>query len=212
MPIKLLIYDDNPDRRDSLTLLLQSVSELQVCGSFPDCSHVIEEVMRHEPDVVLMDIQMPNADGLFGVKTIKQHFPSVKVMMQTVFDDDEKVFEALLNGAAGYILKRTSSEKIVEAIFDVWEGGSPMTPSIAAKVLQYFRQPSQQQGNYQLTDKELNILNLLVDGLSYKMIADRCTISYHTVNSHIKKIYEKLQVHSASEAVSKALNERIVVK
>jgi DNA-binding NarL/FixJ family response regulator len=213
MPIKVLLYDDNADRRESLTLLLQSYPEFEVCGSFPDCTNVIEEVRILTPDVVLMDIQMPHADGLYGVKTIKQQFPQAKVIMQTVFDDDDKVFEALLNGASGYILKRTSSEKIIEAIRDVQEGGSPMTPSIAAKVLQHFRQQQPTSPpDYQLTDKEKIILNLLVDGLSYKMIADRCDVSYHTVNSHIKKIYEKLHVHSVSEAVSKALHEKLVTK
>jgi len=156
---------------------------------------------------------MPNVDGLQGVKLIRENFPDIKVIMQTVFDDDEKIFEAILNGASGYILKRTSSEKVIEAINDALEGGSPMTPSIAAKVLAHFRQQTQSAiVDYQLTDKEKVILNHLVSGLSYKMIADKCAISYHTVNSHIKKIYEKLHVHSVSEAVSKALNEKIVVR
>jgi DNA-binding NarL/FixJ family response regulator len=213
MPVKVLIYDDNADRRESLSMLLQSYSQYQVCNSYADCSNVVQEVAANKPDVVLMDIQMPNVDGLQGVKLIRENFPDIKVIMQTVFDDDEKIFEAILNGASGYILKRTSSEKVIEAINDALEGGSPMTPSIAAKVLAHFRQQTQSAiVDYQLTDKEKVILNHLVSGLSYKMIADKCAISYHTVNSHIKKIYEKLHVHSVSEAVSKALNEKIVVR
>jgi len=133
--------------------------------------------------------------------------------MQTVFDDDENVFQVMLNGASGYILDGTPYEKIIEAIRDVIEGGSPMTPSIAAKVLQHFRQQSLvSTTDYQLTEKEKIILQHLVNGLSYKMIAERSNISYHTVNSHVKKIYEKLHVHSVSEAVSKALHEKIVAK
>ncbi len=213
MPVNVLIYDDNADRRESLSMLLQSYPNFHVCGTSPDCSNVVKEVAALHPDVVLMDIQMPNVDGLQGVKLIKQNFPDVKVIMQTVFEDDDKVFEAILNGASGYILKRTSSDKIIEAVNDALEGGSPMTPSIAAKVLHYFRQQTQPATmDYQLTDKEKIILDFLVDGLSYKMIANRCDISYHTVNAHIKKIYEKLHVHSVSEAVSKALNEKIVVR
>lgn len=213
MPVNVLIYDDNADRRESLSMLLQSYPQYIVCNSFSDCSNVVKEVASYQPDIVLMDIQMPNVDGLQGVKLIKENFPDVKVIMQTVFEDDDKVFQAILNGASGYILKRTSSDKVIEAINDAMEGGSPMTPSIAAKVLNYFRQKSLSfVPDYQLTDKEKIVLNYLVDGLSYKMIADRCDISYHTVNAHIKKIYEKLHVHSVSEAVSKALSEKIVLR
>lgn len=213
MSVKVLIYDDNADRRESLSLLLQTYEGFEVVGSFLDCSNVVNEIQDLRPDIVLMDIQMPNVDGLQGVKLIKQRFSDVKVIMQTVFDDDDKVFDAILNGASGYILKRTSSEKIIEAVRDAVEGGSPMTPSIAAKVLQHFRQQTSGTAtDYLLTDKEKTILGHLVNGLSYKMIADRCDISYHTVNAHIKKIYEKLHVHSAGEAVSKALAKKIVVR
>lgn len=213
MTVKVLIYDDNADRRESLTMLLQSYPEFAFCASFPDCSDVVKEVEAYQPDVVLMDIQMPNVDGIKGVKLIKEKFPNVKVIMQTVFEDDDKVFQAILYGASGYILKRTPSEKIIEAIHDALDGGSPMTPSIAAKVLNHFRTYAMNQSSsYPLTDKEKTVLEFLVDGLSYKMIADRCEISTHTVNSHIKKIYEKLHVHSASQAVSKAIQEKIVVR
>jgi DNA-binding NarL/FixJ family response regulator len=209
--IRLLIYDDNSDRRESLTMLLESYERFEVCASYSDCSNVLEEIQIHLPDVVLLDIQMPNVDGIRGVAIIKKNFPDIKVIMQTVFEDDEKVFQAIVNGATGYILKRTPSERIVDAIIDSMEGGSPMTPSIAAKVLDYFRQSNKvAENDYNLTEKEQEILKLLVDGLSYKMIADRQNISFHTVNSHIKKIYEKLQVHSMSEAVSKAIQEKII--
>lgn len=211
--IRILIYDDNADRRESLTMLLESYQGYIIAGSFPDCSNVVEEISVLKPDIVLMDIQMPNVDGLEGVKLIKRNQPQVKVIMQTVFEDDDKVFEAILSGASGYLLKKAHSAKILEAIDDAMDGGSPMTPSIATKVLGYFRSQSTSiSTDYQLTEKEKVILTLLVEGLSYKMIADRCDVSYHTVNTHIKRIYEKLHVHSACEAVSKAIQEKIVSK
>lgn len=154
---------------------------------------------------------MPNVDGIHGVKIINHLFPNVKVIMQTVFEDDEKIFDALRYGASGYILKKTEPEKIIEAIYDVLSGGSPMTPSIATRVLSFFREKQKQGTNdFGLTERETEILQNLVNGKSYKMIADAMNISYHTVNSHIKKIYDKLQVHSVSEAVSKALQEKII--
>lgn len=211
MKSKVLIYDDNADRRESLALLLGSYSQFEVAGCYNDCSKVIQEVETHQPHVVLMDIQMPVVDGLKGLKLIKQQFPEVKIIMQTVYDDDDKVFESLQYGASGYLLKHASSEKIIEAIADVLQGGSAMTPSIAAKVLTYFHQKAPKpHSDYALTEKEKEILNHLVSGLSYKMIADRSNVSYHTVNTHIKKIYEKLEVHSASEAVAKAIHENLV--
>jgi DNA-binding NarL/FixJ family response regulator len=191
---------------------LDLIADFKVVGSFSNCSDVVSQMETFAPKVVLMDIQMPVVNGLEGVKLIKQHFPHIYVIMQTVFEDDDAIFNAILNGASGYILKRSSPQKLVDAIHDVMEGGSPMTPSIATKVLSYFRGQNKEETDYSLTPKEKEILLLLVDGLSYKMIADKCVISFHTVNAHIKKIYEKLHVHSVSEAVSKAIHEKIVSK
>jgi DNA-binding NarL/FixJ family response regulator len=206
MGIRVLVYDDNKSRRESLNMLLLSDPRFEWAGAFPDCSHVIKNIEQNKPDVVLMDIQMPNVDGIEGVKLIKKHFPSVKVIMQTVFEDDDKVFESLRNGASGYILKKASPEKILEAIIDVQEGGAPISPAIASKVLSFFNrlQPPPTGEDFSLTPREKEILSLLVDGLSYKMIADKCSISIFTVNAHVRKIYEKLQVHSATEAAAKA--------
>ncbi len=206
-----MIYDDNASRRESLEMLLRSYKEFYVQGSFNDCSHVEDEIFELQPDIVLMDIEMPVVDGINGVKIINRLFPNIKVIMQTVFEDDEKIFDALRFGASGYILKKTDPIKIIEAIHEVMNGGSPMTPSIATRVLRFFRDKSEtQKQDFGLTDRETDILQNLVDGKSYKMISAELNISYHTVNSHIKKIYDKLQVHSVSEAVSKALQQRIV--
>jgi DNA-binding NarL/FixJ family response regulator len=157
-----------------------------------------------------MDIQMPQVNGIEGVRIIKEFFPDVHVIMQTVFEDDEKIFDAMRFGASGYILKKTDPQQIIVAIEDVLNGGSPMTPSIATRVIHFFRkQNDKRPEHYGLSDREAEILQYLVDGLSYKMIADKVNISYNTVNSHIKKIYDKLQVHSVSEAVSKAIRNNI---
>jgi len=209
--IKIVIYDDNASRRESLDLLLQSYNDFIVQGAFNDCSNVEQEINSLQPDIVLMDIEMPNVDGISGVKIINRLFPNVKVIMQTVFEDDEKIFDALRFGASGYILKKTDPSKIIEAIREVMNGGSPMTPSIATRVLKFFRDKGAvDTQNFGLTTREMDILQHLVDGKSYKMISSDLNISYHTVNSHVKKIYDKLQVNSVSEAVSKALQQKII--
>jgi DNA-binding NarL/FixJ family response regulator len=208
--VSIVIFDDNPGRRESLRMLLESQENFLVTGEFPDCSNVKAEIEKLRPDVVLMDIQMPQVNGIEGVRIIKEFFPDVHVIMQTVFEDDEKIFDAMRFGASGYILKKTDPQQIIVAIEDVLNGGSPMTPSIATRVIHFFRkQNDKRPEQYGLSDREAEILQYLVDGLSYKMIADKVNISYNTVNSHIKKIYDKLQVHSVSEAVSKAIRNNI---
>jgi DNA-binding NarL/FixJ family response regulator len=210
--ISVVIYDDNPNRRDSLKVLLDSAEGFQVLGMFSNCVNVSQQMDELNPDVVLMDIQMPDVDGIQGVKTIGKLHPHIKVIMQTVFEDDERIFEALRYGASGYILKKTEPLRIIEAIKEVIDGGSPMTPIIATRVLGYFRNNNEMLTNemYGLSEREKDILHRLVEGNSYKMIAEQLSISYHTVNSHIKKIYRKLHVNSLGEAVSKAINNKIV--
>lgn len=143
--VKVVIYDDNPGRRESLRMLLESYPDFEVAGEFGNCSDVEAEMNRTHPDVVLMDIQMPEVDGIEGVRRIKELFPDVHVIMQTVFEDDEKIFNALRFGASGYILKKTDPARIIEAIEEVLQGGSPMTPSIATRVLHFFRQKNEQK-------------------------------------------------------------------
>ena len=209
MPIRVAIFDDSLERRESLKYLIGMFADLEFVGGFEDCSAVIQNIGDSNPDVVLMDIQMPKVDGIVGVKLIKTKYPQIAVIMQTIFEDDDNVFESIKAGALGYILKKASPDKIVEAIRDAAAGGSPMTPSIAAKVLRFFQHDTH-SNDYALTSREKEMLSHLVNGLSYKMIADKCSISFHTVNSHLRKIYEKLQVHSLGEAVSKALKEKLI--
>ena len=167
-----------------------------------------------QPDVVLMDIDMPGMNGIDGVKNIRSVRPETHIIMLTVFDDNQRVFDAICAGATGYLLKRTPDEKIIDAIRDVQTGGAPMTSRIAKQVLQLFsvQQNSQQQStiDYQLTKRETETLSWLVKGYSYKMIAENMEVSIDTVRAHIKKIYEKLHVHSMNEAVAKAIRQKIV--
>ncbi len=199
MPIKVFIYDDNNARRDSLKALLELSPELIFAGEASNCKDVKEDMEKYYPDVVLMDINMPGVDGIEGLKSIKKNSPHIKVLMQTVFDDTDKVFECIRNGASGYILKKDSPQRILQAIQEVYDGGAVMNPSIALKVLDYF-QPSKKENP--LTSRETEVLVLLSEGLSYKMVADRLFLSFNTVNTHIKHIYEKLHVSSIGEAIA----------
>lgn len=211
MIIRIVIYDDNSDLRDGLSVLLKGTVGFELVGAFANCANVEEEIAQLLPDVVLMDIDMPVANGIQGLKVIKEKYPQVNVLMLTVFEDNEHIFDAICSGAVGYMLKRTPPAKLLEAIQDANNGGAPMTSSIARKVLQML--PPQKrvlETAHNLTERETEILNLLVKGNSYKMIADICFISMDTVRSHIKKIYEKLHVHSQTEAVAKAIHNQIV--
>ncbi len=204
VPIRVVIYEDNPFLRQSIAELIRSSLAFELKGAFENCDHVSLDMETLRPDVVLMDIEMTGTNGLQGLKIIKRKFPQVHVIMLTVFEDNDSVYEAIRAGASGYLLKKTPPEKIQESILDVLHGGAPMTSSIARKVLHHFQKaPTHQEEMAKLAPREQEVLNLLVTGHSYKMIADKCNITIETVRSHIKRIYEKLQVHSATEAASK---------
>lgn len=200
MSIRIFVYDDHPDRRDSLKALLQLQEELVFTGDAADCSHVLADMEQHYPDVVLMDINMPGVDGLEGLKQIKTKYPEIKVLIQTAFDDEDKIFTSIQNGASGYILKRDRPQRILQAIAEVHEGGAVMNPSIARKVLDHFRPRSVIVSP--LSPKENEVLALLAEGYSYKMVADKLQVSYNTVNTHSRRIYEKLHISSLGEAIA----------
>jgi DNA-binding NarL/FixJ family response regulator len=206
--IKILVYDDNHGRQEALQLLIESSGDMEFVGARENCNHIEADVMDLKPDVVLMDIDMPGTNGIEGLKRLKKQAPEVFIIMQTVFEDDEKIFAAIQAGAHGYFLKKTRPDKLIEGIRDVLEGGAPMTPSVARKVLHMLTKPSNSSSNnaFDLTGREIEILSMLAKGMSYKMIADAGGITFHTVNAHLKKIYEKLHVHSATEAVSKVFS------
>jgi DNA-binding NarL/FixJ family response regulator len=205
---KILVFDDNPGRLEALQLLIQNAGDMEYVGGRENCNRVELDIQETRPDVVLMDIDMPGTNGIEGLKRIRQLAPDIFIIMQTVFEDDEKIFAAIHAGAHGYFLKKTPPEKLIEGIHEVLDGGAPMTSSVARKVLHMFtQQPADKNNNqFQLTAREIEILSMLSKGMSYKMIADTGGITYHTVNAHLKKIYEKLHVHSATEAVAKALS------
>ena len=193
--------------------MLIDLSDDMICvGSFPDCSNVLNNIDKSEPDLVMMDIDMPNVNGIEGVTIIRTKYPHLKILMQTVFEDDEKLFACIRAGADGYILKKAQPQELLDAINEALEGGAPMTPSIARQVLRFVgsTENKQKSEDFKLTARETEILSLLVQGLSYKMIASRCFVSLPTVNSHVQHIYEKLQVNTAVEAVTKAIGNKIV--
>ena len=199
MSIRVFIYEDNITHRDSLRALINLSQELEWVGEAPDCTHVLEDMEAHYPDVVLMDINMPLVNGLIGLELIKKTYPSIKVLMQTAFEDTERIFTSLRNGANGYILKKDSVARLCQAIQEVYEGGAAINPGIASKVLEYFK-PQPPENN--LSQRENDVLSLLAKGLSYKMIADQLSISYSTVNTHTKNIYIKLHISSLGEAIA----------
>jgi DNA-binding NarL/FixJ family response regulator len=213
MAIKVIVYDDNKDRRESLKLLINMQSNMACTGIFKNCLRLTEDIVSTQPDVILMDINMPEMSGIEGVKKIRTTNSEVKIIMQTVFEDPEKIYAAIEAGADGYFLKTTPGQKIIEGIIEVMEGGAPMTATVAKIVLSKLR--IQQEGktlatDFQLNEQERTILTHLVNGLSYKMIADVMEVNYTTVNMYIKRIYRKLQVHSATEAISKAIKNKVV--
>lgn len=211
--IKVAVFDDNDSRREGLMMLLDSMEDMKCVGTFKDCRYAEEGVKKCGPDVVLMDINMPHVDGIEGVKILKKAFPDLKIIMQTIFEDEDKILAAISAGADGYIMKQKSPLNLIEGIHEVLKGGSPITPIVASKILKLFNNkrisPSKDE-SINLTKREQEILNFLVEGYSYKMIADKCFITYATVNTHITKIYNKLQVKSVAEAVAKALREGLV--
>jgi len=210
--IKVAIFEDNRSLREGLAAMIGGTTGFDCVGAFPNCNNLLKNISQAHPDVVLMDIEMPGINGIEAVGMIKEEYPDMKVLMETIFDDDEKIFNSICAGAEGYILKHTSPAEIMEAIKEIHEGGSPMTPSIANRVLKMVKQRPEtgSKESFDLTDREKEILMCLVKGMSYKMVADACFISIETVNVHIKNIYRKLQVHSKSEAVAKALKGKIV--
>ncbi len=210
--IRVIVFEDNRDLREGMTFLLQATDGIELAGAFADCRDLQTHITELRPDVILMDINMPGLTGIEATPVVKSLRPDTQVVMLTVFEDEEKIFQAIRNGASGYLLKRTPPGEVIQAIFDVNRGGSPMTASVARKVLQYFREPAARVAppDYQLSSREIDILKGLVKGYSYKLIADELFISIDTVRSHIRHIYEKLHVNSKTEAVLKAIRENLI--
>lgn len=213
--MRIAIFEDNKNLRESITLLLETDKELEVVGTFSHVLDCIDDIKSSSPDIVLMDIEMPGMNGIEAVLKIKKEFPHILIMMQTIFEDDDRVFDSICAGASGYILKNYLNASLLQSIKELQHGGSPMSPSIARKVLNKMHEIATvikpaEAPDYQLTPREKEVLSCLVNGQSYKMIGADLKISYETVRSHVKKIYEKLHVASLTEMVAKAINQRIV--
>jgi DNA-binding NarL/FixJ family response regulator len=209
MATKLLLFEDNDLLRESLAGLISLNDSLHLSGAYPDVLSVKDQVQKYRPDLVIMDIEMPEMSGIQAVRQIRQYYPTLPVLMLTVFDDNKHVFDALRAGASGYLLKKHIATRLYSAIEEILSGGAPMSPSVARMVISAMQSPVQGQ-EYGLTLREKEILALLSKGNSYKIIAAGLEISLDTVRTHIKKIYEKLHVHCQTEAVLKAINEKLV--
>jgi len=211
--IRVAVFEDNKHLRETFELLLNSAEGFTCTGAWPDCRNLVANLEAFPCDIVLMDIEMPGMNGIEATRIVKEHFPGISILIQTVFFEDDYIFNAICAGASGYILKSTTPDGYLEAIKDVHAGGSPMTPGIARKVLELFKnklQPSTPAKDYNLTSQEKKVLQLLVAGKSYKMIAAELFVAVDTVKSHVSNTYAKLHVHSGTEAVSVALRDKIV--
>jgi len=212
MAISVTIFEDNNSLCQSLYQLINSNGNFNCVGAFEDCLDLLKNIEDTKPDVVLMDIEMPGINGIEAVRILREKYPDLKILMQTIFEDNEKIFQSILAGASGYILKTTSPSRILDFIKETFEGGAPMSPSVATKVLKLvaLQSPPTKQNDFNLSQREKEILSCLVKGMSYKLIADACFISIDTVRGHIRNIYEKLHVHSKGEAIVTAIKSKLV--
>ena len=211
MAYSLLIFEDNTRLRQSLEMLLSDEVNFVVVGAYADCMKAVEHVENSGAELVVMDIDMPGMNGIEGVRLIKQKFPHVKVVMHTVFDDDNRIFDSICAGADGYLLKNTSPVQLIQSLSEVMLGGAQMSPFVAQKVFLHFRKQNLPSSDpFNLSDREKEILEMLVQGNSYKMIAAKSNIVVDTVKKHLRNIYSKLHVSCGTEAVAKALRHKIV--
>ncbi|MFN3803211.1 response regulator [Belliella pelovolcani] len=207
--IKVLLYEDNDLLRESISSMVTLNDGMEFLGAFSDANNVEEEVKAFKPDLILMDIEMPGRTGIEATLLVKKTSPETNVLILTVYDDSENVLNAIKAGASGYLLKKYIANRLFSAVEEILEGGAPMSPAVAKLVIQSMQKPLQSV-NYGLTEREKDVLVSLSKGNSFKLIAADCKISIDTVRTHIKHIYEKLQVHCQTEAVSKAINEGLV--
>jgi DNA-binding NarL/FixJ family response regulator len=208
---KVGIIEDQPKIREGLKALIDGTEGYRCVGSFGSMEEALAKVDNELPDVLLVDIGLPGMSGIEGTRRMRDLYPGLAVLMLTVYDDDRRIFDAMCAGACGYLLKKTPPARLLESLKEVVDGGAPMSPEVARRVVALFREiRPPEQADYQLTPHEIRILTLLVEGHNYKTAADELHVSINTIRFHMRSIYQKLQVHSKSEAVSKALRNRIV--
>jgi DNA-binding NarL/FixJ family response regulator len=210
-PIRIAIVEDERDIRECLTFLINGTIGYTCTGSYRSMEEALEKIGKPLPDLVLSDIGLPGMSGIEGIRILKERHPDLLILMLTVYDDDERIFDAMCAGASGYLLKKTPPATLLESLKETVGGGSPMSPEVARRVIALFRQfRPPERANYDLTPHETRLLKLFVEGHIYKTAAVELGVSVNTINFHVRNIYEKLQVHTRSEAVAKALVNRLV--
>lgn len=210
-PVTVAIIEDRREIREGLTMMINFTEGFKCSGSYRSMEEALARLPHQLPDVVLSDIGLPGMDGIEGITILKEKFPELTILMLTVYDDNDRIFDALCAGACGYLLKKTPPAKLIESLNEALAGGAPMSPEVARKVITIFRDyRPPERVDYDLTPHETRLLKLLVEGHSYKTAASELNVSVNTVSFHLKSIYEKLQVHSKSEAVAKALQNRLI--
>jgi DNA-binding NarL/FixJ family response regulator len=209
--IKVTLIEDQPKIREGLKMLIDGTEGFQCAGSFPSMEEALARITENLPDVVLVDIGLPGMSGIEGVRRLKLAHPGLSLLMLTIYDDDRRIFDALCAGACGYLLKNTPPARLLESLREVTQGGAPMSPQVATRVIRLFRDiRPPDQADYNLTPHEMRLLKLLMDGYNYKTAASELRVSVNTIRFHMRSIYDKLQVHSKSEAVAKAFRNRIL--
>ncbi len=209
--IKTAIIEDMRQIREGLATLINFTDGFTCTGAFRSVEEALQRIKSDVPDVLLSDIALPGMSGIEGVKILKEKYPEMLILMLTIYEDDERIFDALCAGASGYLLKRTQPSKILENIREAVSGGAPMSPEVALKVVKLFREVRPpERADYDLTPHETRLLKLLIDGYNYTTAAKKLGVSYNTIKFHVRHIFEKLQVHSKSEAVVKAMQNRLV--
>jgi len=210
-PVKVAIVEDQREIRECLALLVNGTDGYTCSGSYRSMEEAIEKIPRQVPDVLLSDIGLPGMSGIDGVRRLKELCPDLLVLMLTVYDDDERIFDAMCAGACGYLLKKTPPARLIASLQEAVDGGAPMSPEVARRVIALFREiRPPDRAEYHLTPHETRLLKLFVEGHNYKTAAVELKVSVNTINFHVRSIYDKLQVHSRSEAVAKALLNRLV--
>jgi DNA-binding NarL/FixJ family response regulator len=209
--IKVAIIEDRREIREGLAMLIDGTDGYECVGAFPTMEDAIARIHQDLPQVALVDIGLPGMSGIEGIAILRERHPDLALLMLSVYDDDERIFKALCAGACGYLLKKTPPARLLESISEVISGGAPMSPAVARKVIYLFREfRPPEQSEFHLTPHETKLLRMLVEGHNYKSVAAELSVSINTVSFHMRRIYEKLQVHSKSEAVSKALRQRLI--
>ena len=211
--LNVVVVEDNDAIREGLKILIDGTEGYSCIGAFEDCESMLKQIKKLNPDVMLMDLAMPGMGGIEGIKKVKETLPELTILVLTIYEENDRIFDALVAGASGYLIKKTPPSKLLEAIKEAYEGGAPMSAQIARKVIEYFQNPKstiQHKNEYVLTPREKEILSGLVEGHNFKAIADSLFISIETVRFHFRNIYKKLHVHSQSEAVAKAIKEGLI--